>query len=239
MLLKKKKNQWQRLQQAQHCLYKALSIVHFGHLWVNNGRASPISGHKELEIWNFCHVVSALLPRLSEEVIQLRGGSGVRQAHGCHKLKHMTSPTYALGSLSTQRKYNSNSPSSHGWCEDETGWCSAYCPLNQHSTKLALQFLDQHLASVDVMAKGSLALVLNGQLMPGKDTWEAVLPASLLPLFSPFLLLPTLSWWFPHLQEMTVFWIFWEPGHSLEARKQPQRVQTWKRHTLKLPSTGS
>ena len=47
---------------------------------------------------------------------------------------------------------------------------SAYCPLNQHSTKLALRFLDQHLASVDVMAKGSLALVLNGQLMPGKDT---------------------------------------------------------------------
>ena len=137
------------------------------------------------------------------EVIQLRVGSGVRQAYGSHELTHMTSPPYALGSLSTQWKYNSNILSSHGWCEDETGWCSAYCPLNQHSIKVALQFPDQHLASVDVMAKSSLALILNGRLMPGKDTWEAVLPASLPPLFHPFLPFPTPPWWFPHMQEMT------------------------------------
>ena len=210
MLLKKKFSD-RGSSKPQHCLYKALSIVHcwlggvwhLQHLRVNNGWASPISGHKKHETWNFCHVVPAPLPRLSEEVIQLRVGSGVRQAYGSHELTHMTSPPYALGSLSTQWKYNSNILSSHGWCEDETGWCSAYCPLNQHSIKVALQFPDQHLASVDVMAKGSLALILNGWLMPGKDTWEAVLPASLPPLFHPFLPFPTPPWWFPHMQEMT------------------------------------
>lgn len=93
-------------------------------------------------------------------------------------------------------------------------------PLTSTQQKPALWFLDQHLAPVQVIAEGSLALVLNGQLMPGKEgAWKAVLPASLPPLLNPFLLFPAPPWWFPHLQEMTVFWILWEAGHPLEDRK--------------------
>ena len=93
-------------------------------------------------------------------------------------------------------------------------------PLTSTQRKLALWFLDQRLAPVEVTAEGSLALVLNGQLMPGKEAaWKAVLPASLPPLLNPFLLFPAPPWWFPHLQEMIVFWILWEAGHPLEARK--------------------
>lgn len=41
--------------------------------------------------------------------------------------------------------------------------------LTSPQQKLALLFLDQHLAPVEVIAKGSLAVVLNGQSLPRKE----------------------------------------------------------------------
>lgn len=89
-----------------------------------------------------------------------------------------------------------------------------------------------------VIAKGGLALALNGQVMPRKEgAREAVLPAALR-LYLTSLLLPPPAWWIPHPQEVTVFWGLWGPGHPLESTppKVPARK---KRHTLKLTWKGN
>lgn len=63
--------------------------------------------------------------------------------------------------------------------------------------KLALLFLDQHLAPAEVMAKGSLAVALNGQSLPRKEgAREGPTPALPLPSLSSFLLFPCPTCWF-------------------------------------------
>lgn len=62
----------------------------------------------------------------------------------------------------------------------------AYLTSTQQT--LTLLFLNQHLAPVEVIPKGSLALLLNGQLIPRKEgAGERVLPASFLPPLFNFL----------------------------------------------------
>lgn len=108
----------------------------------------------------------------------------------------------------------------HGDVKMKQGGTQHVAYLTSTQQTLTLLFLDQHLVSVEVIAKGSLALLLKGHV---------ILPS----------LSPSPAWWFPHLQKMTVSWILWEPGQPLETGKRAPSVQTRKqRHTLKLTRTG-
>lgn len=77
-------------------------------------------------------------------------------------------------------------------CESETDLCSAQHAAYLTSTQqTAWFFLGQHLAPVDVIAKGSLALLAKGQVTPGREVeGQSVLPASFPPVFN---FLPSLS----------------------------------------------
>ena len=56
-----------------------------------------------------------------------------------------------------------------GWREDEQDDAQHVVYLTSTHQLLALLFLDQHPAPTEVIAKGSLALVLNGKLVPRKE----------------------------------------------------------------------